>query len=432
MSVYCLNCFSSIAPGARVCPCCGAPITSWGATIPQLADAKGKNLQDTECLAHEVRQWIDDFGRREWVTEQVVALGGQAIMPLRRYLAGGAQTIPQGRLFAVAMLARLSSSEALAGLREVLHGAALADLPFCKQDAERQVKDAVIQALAKRSFSCKVADLMYAVAHEHLPSAVVLAGEQGIVELAPVLVAMLKDDVLERAAAYALEQFGDVGRNVVLSTLAAWFEGARTNVRDRLGVVRALMLLQETLGDIPSWVSVRARGDTHPAIRAAGALLTDRGPGHVAMLVRGGISDYAPLAMACRERLIGYDEEFVPAAIDALTRNREPDMYGNQHALARSEVQWLGTECLKRAAVSSVALSGVLTDMREDALIATLTCATPVSMEVLQALSTHTSALVRQTAAWRASGLPRPGDGGPSTGHSPRRKRSWRAPVAGR
>lgn len=425
-STCCPHCLASIAPHSQVCPCCGAAIAPRHAVAVAREAVPGP--QGIDCMAREIRHWVDDFARREWTIERIMTLGSQAVMPLRRYLASGAQTVPQGRLFAVAMLARIDSPEACAGLRDVLHGTALAELPASHHDAERQVKDAAMQALARRRYSLGAADLRYAVAHEHLPSAVILAGERGIGELAPILVAMLGDDVLERPAAYALEQLGDVGRSAVLAILPAWFESARDNVRDRLGVIRALMLLCRMPGETPPWIPARAWGDMHPAVRAAGALLADRGPGHVAVLVRGALSDGLPLALACRERLHGHGDAFVHAAIDVLGRNLEPDIYGNQHALSRAQIRWLAAECLKRAAVSADALDHVVSGMREDALIAALTGAVPVPPDVLRALGRHRSPQVRQMAEWRSGS-----DAGQEGGSPPRgcsaRQRFWRPPV---
>jgi hypothetical protein len=408
MTVYCLHCFASIAPHSRVCPCCGAAITSWNSTsVTDSAPTQRDHAVDL-CLAREVREWIEDYARREWVTEQIMALGDQAVLPLRRYLADGAHVIPQGRLFAVTMLARIGGAEACAGLRDVLHGTSLSDLPRSHQEAERQVKDAAMRMLARRKYPQRAADLVYAVAHERLPSAVIFAGENGLTELAPVLVSMLKDDVLERASAYALEQLEEDGRAAVIAALPSWFEGAHTSTCDRLGLIRGLMLLYQTLGvgDIPSWIATRARGDAHPAVRAAGVLITDRGPGQAMVLMHGALSECFALSLACRERLSGYGDEFVSIALDVLQRNTEPDMYGNQRRLSRRELHWLAVESLKRAAVSELAMARILIGMPEEALLLTMTGSPSWSPELLEALSKHSSVAVRQAAGLQRGRLP--------------------------
>lgn len=125
------------------------------AAVEWQAGAVGAGIDPTSMTldsneASRIRASIDDFSNHTEATERIIALGNRAIMPLRRYLAEGPQVIPQGRLFAISMLARLHSVAAHEGLREVLHGTPMCELPSTRRDAEYEVRDAAIRLLIAR------------------------------------------------------------------------------------------------------------------------------------------------------------------------------------------------------------------------------------------------------------------------------------------
>lgn len=239
------------------------------------------------------------------------------------------------------MLARMQSSMAREGLRDVLHDTPWRQLPSSRREAEYQVKDVVIRHLITRDYPERFADAIYAASVERLPSAVAAAGLLGLSSLAPVLVSMLKDDVLERAAADSLESLGEYGRAAMLQALPVLFEEAGSRVHSRLAVVRALLVLQRMHACLPPWVLSRALADGHPAIRAAAALFDDPQDNiHRAELTRGALGDCVSLAVLCRERL-HFGPGLADAAREALHRNAEPDIYGNVHPLPRDAIRWL-------------------------------------------------------------------------------------------
>jgi hypothetical protein len=323
-------------------------VAASAAELPSRASAgvvEAPSLLADEDDDARIRGWIDDLANHEQTTEYLLACGERAIAPLRRYLSRGAQVIPQGRLLAVAMLARLHSPQAREGLRDVLHAAPLRTLPVAWRDAEYQVKDAAIRALLGRDYPERLADVIHAARHERLPSAVAGAGELGMASLAPDLVAMLADDVLEAAAAASIEALGASGQAAILHALQSLFDGGSSCTRCRLALIRALLLLHRMRATLPEWAAERAHADAHPCVRGAGAL----GAAHashevVADLLRGALSDYPVLAMACRDILAGRGFEFTAAASDALQRNAEPDIYGNLHPLRRDALRWLLSE----------------------------------------------------------------------------------------
>ncbi|MEY2115110.1 MULTISPECIES: hypothetical protein [Rhodanobacter] len=290
----------------------------------------------------EVQASIDDLANRVDATERIMALGEHAIAPLRRYLREGAQVIPHGRLFAISMLARLRSPMAREGLRDVLHDIPWRRLPSSRREAEYQVKDVAIRHLITRDYPERCVDAIYAANVERLPSAVAAAGRLGLSSLAPVLVDMLRDDVLERAAADSLESLEEYGRAALLQALPALFEEAGSRVHSRLAAIRALLVLRRMHARLPPWVLRRALADGHPAIRAAAALFDDTQDNiRRAELIRGALSDCVALAVLCRERLAHRDSGFADAAREALHRNAEPDIYGNLHPLPRDAIRWL-------------------------------------------------------------------------------------------
>ena len=293
-------------------------------------------------LDAEVHAAVEDFADHLAASEWIMALGDRAIAPLCRYLREGAQVIAQGRLFAITMLARLHSPLAREGLRDVLHDTCLRRLPLNRREAEYQVKDAVIRHLMARDYPDRLADAAHATSVERLPSAVAMAGQLGLSSLAPMLVSMLEDDVLERAAAHSLEILGSHGRAAIAQALPMLFESAGSRVRSRLAVIRAMLVLRRMHATLPHGSANRALADGHPAIRAAGALFDDApDKRHVAELIRGALSDYAPLTVLCRERLAQRGPEFADAALEALRRNAEPDIYGNLHPLPGEAIRWL-------------------------------------------------------------------------------------------
>ena len=297
------------------------------------------DMMDMDAQVHAL---IDDLSNHVEAAERIMALGTRAIVPLCRYLREGAQIIPQGRLFAVSMLARLHEPMAREGLRDVLHDTRLRDLPIHQREAEYQVKDAVIRHLITCDYPERLTDAAYATSEERLPSAVARAGQLGLSSLAPVLVRMLEDDVLERAAAHSLGILGAAGQTAILQALPVLFEEAKSGVRSRLAVIRALLILQQMRASLPRCAITRALEDVHPAIRAAGALFADvQDNAHVAELTRGALSDCVALAALCREQLVDRGTEFVDAASEALHRNVEPDIYGNLHPLQREAIRWL-------------------------------------------------------------------------------------------
>jgi hypothetical protein len=352
-------------------------------------------------VASQVRSSIDDFANHGDATELIMALGEGAVTPLRGYLREGAQVIPQGRLFAASMLARLQSAQAREGLREVLHGTRLHDLPLAWQDAEYQVKDSAIRLLLMRIYPERLTDVIYAVTKERLPSAIARVGELGLSSLAPALVGMLEDDVLERAAGHSLKALGMSGQAAILRALPALFENAQSRVRGRLALIRALLLLDDGLHTpLPLWPVNSIGKDAHPAVQAAVALFAGE-PGSESMktLVRGALSDCPSLASACRERLVDQGLAFVTAALEALRRNAEPDIYGNQHSLGRTATRWLVTEILKASQTDACAREAVMASMAADFLAMGLATLPNPTEEFLRDIERHPSSIVRRAVA---------------------------------
>ena len=191
---------------------------------------------------------------------------------------------------------------------------------------------------------------------ERLPSAVAKVGELGLSGLAPVLVTMLEDDVLERVAGHSLEVLGVAGLLAIQRALPVLFDRAQSGVRGRLAVIRALIVLYHMKNGMPAWLVRRAHEDAHPAIRAAGALFVNStSREHTVDLVHGALSDDTALAGICRERLAEPSPDFATVALKVLQRDVEPDIYGNRRRLPKEASRWLASEIQKRAALADTA-----------------------------------------------------------------------------
>lgn len=305
-----------------------------------------------EEYARAFRHVIDDYANHGAAAERIAGMGSDAIEPLNRYLSEGPQVNPQGRVFAVAMLARLSSPAALAGLRHGLRSSRLRELPTSQHEAEYQVKNTVLERLMERDYPERFADITFGVQSERLPAAVTAAGQHGLASLAPDLVAMLRDDVLERAAADALVALGDAGATAILAAGSSLLDEEPTCVRSRLALVRAFLVLERLHVCLPSAIA-RQAAQAHPAVSASAALLQDSPtPARTERLVHGAMSEYLPLAEACRARLTDGSSAIAEMARNLIERNAELDIYGNTHVLSRDAMQWLTRLALRQLAPS--------------------------------------------------------------------------------
>ena len=309
------------------------------------------------------RALIDDYANHADATEALAALGGAAIAPLRRYLDEGPQVNPHGRLFAVDMLARLSSAEATEGLRRVLRGTRLHDLPANRHEAEYQVKDATLRHLTARDYSDRDDDIAYALRSERLPAAVAAVGARGLSVLASELAQLLDDDVLAQAASDALVQLGEAGSAALQSALPTLFAGERDNLRARLALLRALLALWR-LHTAPAPALLDAAAAAHPFVTAASALFQPPNGSHARQLLLGAVSSLPTLPDACRQRLDAPD--YAPwraaAAVALRDHPQQPDLYGNLHPLPREACRWL-----ERLAAATAADAGPPERPRHDA-----------------------------------------------------------------
>jgi hypothetical protein len=315
------------------------------AAVARAAAGLAENAGETPAPGDDpaaFRALIDDYADHAAAIERLAGMGEGAIRPLRRYLREGPQANPQGRLFAVDMLARLRSAEATAGLREVLRGTPLRELPASQRDAEYQVRDAALRHLVGRDYPERDADVACALQSERLPGAVAAAGRLGLAALAPDLVRMLGDDVLEGAADEALLALGEAAVAAILAALPALLDAERDNARARLALVRTLLVLWRLHAMLPPEPAREARR-RHPFVAAAAALFEPPGQDGAGRLLDGAAGDLAGLANACRERLRhpAYGPWLSPAAAALLRRAVEPDIYGNARPLSRESARWL-------------------------------------------------------------------------------------------
>lgn len=289
-----------------------------------------------------LRALIDDYASHAQVSEYLAVQGRAAMEPLRVYLREGPQINPQGRVFAVTMLARLGDDCVIDGLREVLYAHPLHELTAPLRESEYVVKDAVITHAATRDYPQRSEDIAFALRSERLPAAVVAAGRLGMGELAPGLVRLLEDDVLAQAASHALIELGQAGQAAILAALPDLLAAEPVQLRSRLAALRGLLTLWDAGASLPPMLPASGQGH-HPAVAATCALFRPAGAAMAHALIRGAVGDCRHLVNVCRERLLQPDyRPWLQGAVETVAREpRTPDIYGNQHALSLEAERWL-------------------------------------------------------------------------------------------
>jgi hypothetical protein len=158
------------------------------------------------------------------------------------------------------------------------------------------------------------------------------------------LLDLLDDDVLAAAATDALVQLGSATARAIIPRLDAWWVESRWSPRRRLALLRALAVLRRLNVAPDSALESAMLTATHPALRAAAALLMGSvrdGP-VAAALVRGAVGCDRTLADACRTALQDADTAGIyESARLALRRNAEPDLYGELKPLSAEQREWL-------------------------------------------------------------------------------------------
>lgn len=318
------------------------PAAVVGRGAQALLDSVPAGMVGGSLSPDHLRALIDDYAGHAQASAYLAAQGRAAMEPLRVYLREGPQINPQGRVFALAMLARLGDDCVIDGLREVLYAHPLHELAAPLRESEYLVKDAVVTHAAARDYPQRSADVAFALRSERLPAAVGAAGRLGTGELAPELVRLLEDDVLAQAAGQALTALGPVGQAAILEALPDLLAAEPVQLRSRLAVLRGLLTLRDTGASLPPMLPASGQGH-HPAVAAACALFMPAGAATAIALMRGAVGDCVRLADLCRGRLLQPDYgPWLRDAVEAIAREpRMPDIYGNQHALSLEAERWL-------------------------------------------------------------------------------------------
>lgn len=298
----------------------------------------------------QVQAWCHDLARHGEHEPRIAALGSAAIAGLRAVLAAPPEAVNAARLFAVSMLARLPQDAARSALRETLYHPALHTLAPPIAEAERAVKSAALDALARRDGAAVEQDLAWALHTARLPQAAVLAGRLHLHALAPMLAQDLDDDVLAMPASDALAAMPAVALPALSTLLPQWL-AATGQMRARRAALRALRLYA-ALGACPALADWRRAWHADvPALRAAAALCAlpaHTRPALLGALLEGALLPDAALADACRSALQAQPRWPLHLLFVALRllRHGVPDAYGDRQSLARAARVWLGASLL--------------------------------------------------------------------------------------
>jgi hypothetical protein len=317
---------------------------------------------------NDLAAWIDNLAFHSEAADKIAASGASAIPALRDYLRGDPRVIPHARCFAVAMLARVQSADAIAILRDVLSRNRLRDLKPVYREAEYVVKNDVVHALAQRAYPELGQDIVSGIS-ERLPAAIQEAARLCLVDLAPKIAHLLDDDVLAEPAGEALVDLAHVEsasgvRVALVAQLQTWLRQSATSLRSRIGAMRMLAVLARTgifHRDRP--FIERGLTDPHPLIQSAAALVLWRLQGDqdlADLLVRGVLAHDRWLSSACTDELLKLTFPIARWTLPALHRRAEPDIYGLLHRPPTERCRRLIMVMLEKATDSASSMRDAL------------------------------------------------------------------------
>ena len=359
-----------------------------------------------------IQALIRDLSRHQTASETLLALGERAVPELSIYLNGNAESIPQGRVFAVEMLAAIPGEAATEALRHALYHHDLRALSPDLAHAEQIVKNTALVALTHRLKENPSAEITYGLEVARLPAAAAAAARFGCIEHLPTLISALDDDSLGKAAQKALEHFGKAAVPALLAVLEEK-PVDRVNLRRQISAVDILA----TVGSQASLYGVRRLLDhPHPALAAATALalrITDS-TGELERrayaLSRGALLPEAALARRCLDALAFLPPEALArAGTKALGLETLPDYYGDPHPPTDIGRARLAGVILRTVNADPSADGHEIARLSPPLLLLTLReCATLPPGPAARALARHADPAVRRATAraLAASGEP--------------------------
>ncbi|GEM_PF-5246217 len=360
----------------------------------------------------DIQALIRDLSRHQAASEAILALGERAVPELSAYLNGNAESIPQGRVFAVEMLAAIPGEAATEALRHALYHHDLRTLSPDLAHAEQIVKNTALGALTHRLKGDPGAEIAYGLEVARLPAAAEAAARFGRVEHIPSLISALDDDSLGNAAQKALEYFGKAAVPALLAVLEEKRVG-KANLRRQISAMDILA----TVGSQASLYGVRRLLDhPHPALAAATALAlrvtdsTGELERRAYALSRGALLPETALARRCLDALASLPPEILArTGTKTLELETVPDYYGDPHPLTDVARAPLAGVILRTVNAAHVAGGDEIAHLPIPLLLLALReCTILPPGPVAQVLARHADPAVRRATArvLAASGEP--------------------------
>jgi HEAT repeat protein len=311
---------------------------------------------------------LEHLARPETAAGEILRLGPKALDPLRRYLEGPAQSVPDARRLAASLLGQLGGPEAIEGLRRVLLRDDPENLDPMLALSEFVVRNEAAHQLAHLEGERAIPDLLDAFRRHQRPAAAEALGGLHAAAAIPALVAALENDLVVGTAIEVLRTFGAEAESALRATLRDRHVGPsgkepRVSLQRRL---RAALLLGE-IGSPLSLVCLQeGLRDAHPALRAAAAwalhrIAPDGCPdGCFASILQGGFLPDTDLRARCQATARVLGPEAVPAAFAALSLETMPDLYGVPLPLSWRDKAWLVSLILEHLPHPSVGVETLI------------------------------------------------------------------------
>lgn len=176
--------------------------------------------QNSQTEFDAIDQLLSDGLKHAEIEAQIHDLGEQGVGQLSQYLQEGANHSISSRLLAVELLSKISGDAAISELRRLFYKPVPDNVNSEQTIAEKEVKQAVLQALASRSADGAENEICYGLTAYRLAAAARIAVQHKQSSLVPTLVNVISDDDLGREAQGALIQFGSVSIPPLLQLLS--------------------------------------------------------------------------------------------------------------------------------------------------------------------------------------------------------------------
>jgi HEAT repeat protein len=296
-----------------------------------------------------VARHLGHLAHSEEAVGEILRLGLEALGPLRHYLEGAPQSVPDARRLAASLLGQIGGPEAVEGLRRVMLWDYSAGLDPVLAFSESIVRNEAARQLANLEGERAVQDLLGAFQRHHLPAAAEALGHFHAAAAIPALVTALENDLVVGTAVEVIRTFGAEAEPLLEAAVRERHDGpsgeeSRISRQRRL---RAALLLGE-MGGLQSLACLQeGLRDPHPALRAAAAWalhrITPNGcpDGCLEAILQGGLLADTDLRARCRATAWALGPAAVPAAFAALSIETMPDFYGVPMPLSWRDKAWL-------------------------------------------------------------------------------------------